>query len=188
MLRLRVVFSSLPRRLREFQADQNGVSAVEFAMLLPLMLTLYLGTVEVSQAVSLDRKVTLSARSVADLVARATNVKDAEMGDILSAAAAVTAPFPSSTLRIVVSSVYIDNNGAAKVDWSDASPPAAKHAQGDPVTLPAALVIKNSYLVWSEVQYAYTPTLGYVLTGTLNLTDQKYMRPRLSDRVTRSAT
>jgi len=31
----------------------------------------------------------------------------------------------------------------------------------------------------------YTPAIGYVVTGTLNLTDQMYMRPRLSDTVTR---
>ena len=51
----------MPARLRRFAADQSGVSAVEFAILLPLMLTMYLGGVEVSQAVSADRKTTLVA-------------------------------------------------------------------------------------------------------------------------------
>ena len=54
--------------------DERGVSAVEFAMLLPLMLTLYLGGVEVSQGVSIDRKVTLTARTVADLVAQVSSI------------------------------------------------------------------------------------------------------------------
>ena len=49
----------IPERLRRLASDQRGVSAVEFAMLLPLMLTLYLGGVEVSQGISIDRKVTL---------------------------------------------------------------------------------------------------------------------------------
>ena len=50
--------------------DERGVSAVEFAMLLPLMLTLYLGAVEISQGIGADRKVTLTARTVADLVSQ----------------------------------------------------------------------------------------------------------------------
>ena len=40
-------------------------------------------------------------------------------------------------------------------------------------------------LIWSEVAYNYKPTIGYVITGTLNLSDQIWMRPRLSETVTR---
>jgi hypothetical protein len=54
------------------------------------------------------------------------------------------------------------------------------------VTLPAALNVANSNVIWSEVRYDYVPTIGYVLTGTVNLFDQIYMRPRLADSVTRT--
>ena len=50
--------------------------------------------------------------------------------------------------------------------------------------MPTALKIANTQLIWSEVSYNYVPTIGYVITGPLNLTDQIYMRPRLSDSVT----
>ena len=56
------------------------------------------------------------------------------------------------------------------------------------MTLPGALLIANSSLVWGEVSYAYKPTIGYQVTGTVNLTDQLYMRPRLSDSITRPTT
>ena len=59
---------SIERRLRRLIGDERGVSAVEFALLLPLMLTLYLGAVEVSQGIGADRKVTLTARTIGDLV------------------------------------------------------------------------------------------------------------------------
>ena len=55
---------SIEQRIRRLIGDERGVSAVEFAMLLPLMLTLYLGAVEVSQGIGADRKVTLTARTV----------------------------------------------------------------------------------------------------------------------------
>ena len=51
------------------------------------------------------------------------------------------------------------------------------------MTLPTALKVANTSLIWSEVSYDYKPTIGYVITGTLTLSDQIYMRPRLSDTV-----
>ena len=57
-------------------------------------------------------------------------------------------------------------------------------SKGSSVTLPAALLVPSTSLIWSEVQYSYTPTVGYIVTGTLTLKDQIYMRPRLSDTVT----
>ena len=171
--------------LREFLSDKRGISAVEFAMLLPLMMTLYLGGVEVSQAVAVDRKVTLIARSLGDLVAQATTVTNADMTNILNASTAIIVPYADNKLKITVSSVVIDAQGVAKIGWSDTKNGTAR-AVGSTVTLPAALNTASTSLIWAETQYAYTPTIGYVITGTMNLKDQIYMRPRLSDTVTRT--
>ena len=170
------------RHLRRFARDKRGVSAVEFAMLLPLMVTLYLGGVEVSQGVSIDRKVTLVARSLSDLVAQSTSVNATDMTNILNAATAVVAPYTDTKLKVTVTSVSIDNAGIAKVAWSKTKNGTAR-AVNSTVTLPAALNIANTSLIWAEAEYAYTPTIGYVISGTLNLKDQIYMRPRLSDSV-----
>ena len=177
----------LPPRLRRsfarFKRDERGVSAVEFAMLLPLMITLYLGGAEISQAVSIDRKVALTARAVADLVAQGTSITNAEMTNILNAAKAVAAPYPEAPLKVVVSSIKIDANNKATVDWSRALN-TTQRPQNQTVTLPTGLSIPNTSIIWAEVSYGYTPAIGYVLTGTLNLPDQIYMRPRLQDTVT----
>ena len=37
------------------------------------------------------------------------------------------------------------------------------------------------------MQYTYKPVIGHVVTGTLTLKDQIYMRPRMSDCVTRES-
>lgn len=179
-----VLIARARRPVRRLLRDKRGISAVEFAMLLPLMVTLYLGGVEVSQAVAIDRKVTLIARSLGDLVAQATNISNSESSNILAATAAIIVPYSDSRLKITVSSVKIDGNGVAKVCWSDTKNGTAR-AIGSTVTLPSALNTANTSLIWAESQYAYTPTIGYVITGTMNLKDQIYMRPRLSDTVTR---
>ena len=177
-------FTDLSRRIASLRRDQSGVSAVEFAMLLPLMITLYLGAVEVSQGVAIDRKVTLTTRTVADLASQVSSINNAEMTNMLNASAAVIAPFNVGQLKVVVSAVAIDANGVATVTWSDTLN-GTKRAVGSTVSLPSALNVANSTLIWSEVNYNYVPTIGYVVTGPLLLSDQIYMRPRLSDTVTR---
>ena len=174
-------------RICRLASDERGVSAVEFALLLPLMLTLYLGSVEISQGIAADRKVTLTARTVADLVSQTTSINNAEMNNSLNASAAVMAPYPAGNLKVTVTSVKIDAQGKATVDWSDAFN-GTPRSKGSTVTVPTALNVPNSWLIWSEVQYAYTPTIGYVISGTLTLKDQIYMRPRLSDSINRVAS
>jgi Flp pilus assembly protein TadG len=174
------------QRLRGLAGDQRGVSAVEFAMLLPLMLTLYFGVVEVSQGIAAQRKVTMTARTVADLVSQASSVTDGYKNNTMDAAVAVMAPFPDSKLKVTVSSITIDANGAATVAWSDTKNGTVR-SKGSTVTLLPALAIPNTSLIWSEVEYDYTPTLGYVVSGTLTLKDKLYMRPRVGTCVTRQS-
>jgi Flp pilus assembly protein TadG len=173
-------------RLARLAGDERGVSAVEFALLLPLMLALYLGSVEISQGIGADRKVTLTARTVADLVSQVASISNSDMTNSLNAASAVMAPFPVGKLKVTVSSVAVDANGKATIAWSDTLN-GTKRAVGSTVTLPSALVVANSSLIWSEVQFAYTPTVGYIVSGTLTLKDQIYMRPRLSQKVERTS-
>ena len=168
--------------------DQRGVSAVEFAMLLPLMITLYLGVVEISQAVGIDRKVTLTTRTVADLASQGKTINNNDMKNLLDASAAVIAPYENAPLKVTVSRVDIDANGTGTVVWTDTRGGSAVHAPNDIVTVPAALKTANTAtsLIWGEVSYTYKPAIGYVVTGTLNLSDQIYMAPRLSNVVTRT--
>jgi Flp pilus assembly protein TadG len=177
----------LRQRFADLVQDRRGVSAVEFAMLLPLMITLYLGTVEISQGVSIDRKVTLTTRTVADLASQASSITDADMTNLLNASSSVISPYDVTKLKVTLSEVKIDANGQATIVWSDTYQ-GTKRAVGSVVTLPAALTVANTALIWSEVSYAYTPTIGYVVTGTLNLQDQIYMRPRVSDTVDRKTS
>jgi Flp pilus assembly protein TadG len=176
----RILASLVTRRLPEFTRDKRGVSAVEFAMLLPLMVTLYLGTVEVSQGISIDRKVTLTARTVADLVAQVASIDTAGLNAALGAATAVMAPYPDTNVKVTVSGVEIDANGNAKVKWSSTKNGTAR-AVGSSVTVPDALKIPSTFLVYGEASYGYTPTIGHLVTGSMNLSDQIFMRPRLSE-------
>lgn len=177
-------------RLRRFGRDEQGVSALEFALLLPLMITLYLGGVEISQAVSADRKTTLVAHTVGDLVAQATDVTTSGAADVLSAASAVAYPFPVTNLTVTVSSVCIDSTGnIATIAWSQASTNGTARAANAVVTslIPSGLMgtaNASTSLIWGEASYGYKPTIGWTITGTLTMNDKIFLRPRLSKSVT----
>jgi Flp pilus assembly protein TadG len=182
--RLADLLHAVRARVAAFRGDRRGVSAVEFAMVLPLLVTLYLGGVELSQGISIDRKVTLTARTVADLVAqkRTQDITKAELNDIMNAAKAVASPYPSDHLKVIVSSVQVDANNVARVAWSESFNTVAR-PKNQTVQLPATLVVANTSVIWAEVSYAYTPTIGYVMTGTVNLKEQLYMRPRIHEAI-----
>src|SRR5687767_11369341 len=93
------IFAGLTHRFGTLRRDQRGVSAVEFAMILPLMVTLYLGAVEVSQGVAINRKVTLTARTVADLASQASSIATGDMTNLLNASAAVISPYELGKLK-----------------------------------------------------------------------------------------
>jgi hypothetical protein len=106
------------------------------------------------------------------------------MTAILGASSAIIAPFPSGPLTIVLSEISTDATGKSTVTWSDTLN-GTKLAVGSSVTLPGTLATPSSSLIWGQVTYAYTPTLGYVITGTWTLMDQVYMSPRDSASITR---
>ena len=174
-----------PHRLRRFARDNRGVSAVEFALLLPLMIAMYLGGNEVSQAITASRKVTLVSRTVADLASQSATINNSSMTNILDASSAVLSPFTGSKLKVTVSQVKIDGSGNATIEWSDTRNGTA-HGTGEAVTLPTALKVNNTWLIWAEAEYSYEPTFGSSIKNTIALKDQMYMRPRLSNSVTRS--
>jgi Flp pilus assembly protein TadG len=165
------------RTIGRFAGDRRGVSAVEFALLAPLMISLYLGSVEVSDGVIADRKVTLTAAALANLSAQVATISTSDMTNILDASSAIIAPFSAANLKLTITCVSIDANKKATVKWSVTRNGSVHNGA---ITIPAALTVANSQLIFAEASYDYTPTIGYTITGTLTLADRMYMSPRIA--------
>lgn len=166
------------RRFICFGRDKRGVSAVEFALLAPLMIALYLGCVEISDGVAADRKVSLIAAALANLTAQVSEIKNqAAMDNILDASSAIIVPYSASKLKITVSCIKIDASKNVSVKWSVTRNGTA--LSGSP-TLPSALQVANTQLIFAQASYDYTPIVGYTITGTITLSDKMYMAPRIS--------
>jgi len=178
--------AGIVRCAERLRRDRRGVSAVEFAILLPVMVTLFLGSVEATQGIAANRKIELTAHTLADLATQYTDITDLDMANILAAGSAILAPYPTGGLQEVVSEIAINDQGVGTVVWSSTLGGAALTV-GTTVSVPSALAVPNSYLVLAQVKYSYNPTYGYVMTGAITLSDQSFMRPRESASIARTA-
>lgn len=172
-----------------FADDARGAAAVEFGLITPAILAIFFGTAELAQGVSIDRKLTITSRALSDLVAQSTTISDTDMTNIFSASSSIMTPYSATPLKAKVSAVNINAAGTtATVAWSSATPNETARAIGEVVTIPAALKVANSQIIWSEVSYGYTPAVAYYITGTLNITDAFFARPRQSSTICRPPT
>ena len=106
-------------RVRGLLDDRSGLAAVEFAMIFPMMVVMFFGVVELSSAISADRKATLVARTLSDLTSQMASVADADLTNFGQAAKAIMTPYPASPLVSSITEVYVDNvSGVARVQWS----------------------------------------------------------------------
>ena len=172
--------------LKRLRSDQSGVSAVEFALLLPLLIMIYFGLAETTQMLMADRRISQVAFSVGDLVSRTDQIDDAEMTDIFTVARVIMEPFPVSTVMgIRVTSIAVAPDGRASVVWSDASGTLGAHATGIPITIDGSRVNPGETVVLSEVQYLYRGLSSMVIADGMTLSAQFYLKPRKTDAVLR---
>lgn len=168
--------------LRASRRDETGISAVEFALIVPIMISMYVGAVEFSHALTIDRRVTAVASTAADLVAQAEEVTAADLTDIFEASTSILSPYAAGPISIVVSSVEADDKNKTTVDWSCALN-GSPHAEDSSYAVPTGLTQPFSSVIVAEVSYTYTPPVGELLTSGITLTDTFYLRPRRSLKV-----
>jgi Flp pilus assembly protein TadG len=176
--------------------DRSGVAAIEFAMIVPIMLVMFFGTVEVSSGVAADRKITLAARALSDLTSQfPASVADSDLQNIFAASSSILTPYSVTPTQPTISEVYVDASKVAKIQWSKAATIAlvsgapkatlqtSTRTKGDVVTtaIPPGLLISGTYLIWSEIDYRYVPAVGYIMAkaGVL-LHEATFTRPRQS--------
>ncbi|MDH2345369.1 pilus assembly protein [Bradyrhizobium sp. SSUT18] len=178
--------------VRDFVADKRALAATEFAVIVPLMLVMFFGTVEFSSAVAIDRKVTMIARTLSDLTSQSTTLADTDMQDTFTASISIIMPYDATLVNGTIVQIYIDASSVAKIQWSKSATiangatqatltaPPPSLAPGTTVTsmIPSTLLIPSTYLIFSQASYLYTPSVKFVLKSGITLSDVSYTRPR----------
>jgi Flp pilus assembly protein TadG len=171
---------------RRLAGASEGVAAVEFALILPVMLLVYLGTMEASALISMDRRVQTVAESLGDLVARANRqISTVEITNYFHAADGVMQPFTPTDLKQVVTSVYVKTDGTTEIKWSKPYNGGTAHTVGAAYALPSAItnISRNAYVIVSEASYSYRPLRGLVYKEAIPLYREAFYVPRFGEEI-----
>lgn len=166
--------------LSAWAEDQRGISAVEFALIAPLMVALYLGSAELGSALTTQRKVTQMATVMGDLVAQDDYLTEDEYEDIEFAALSALGTNAINPYTSRVSSVRLDDeDDGPYVDWNIAVNTSAYGADEVP-DIPTGLLTEGGSIIMVEISYDHNSLFNAFIDGTITLTDTAYLRPRRS--------
>lgn len=175
-----------PRRLlATLWRDRRGVSAVEFALIAPVLLLFYCGMAELTEAMIAQRRLSHLASSIGDVVARSTQLSDAQSADVFKVGEVLMAPFTTTDLHMCVASIVSDAKGKDTVEWSDLHGSADCPAAGAVVDIPASVLPANQSVIMSKASYDYESPIKLVSPKSITFKRTYYLRPRLSDKVMR---
>lgn len=175
-----------------FGRNERAAAAVEFALITPFLLSLYLGSMEASALFTVDKRINTVSATVGDLVAQwdpsdgnlTTTASTDTLPTYFTAAKGIMVPYATTGLKQVVSLIFVKSDGTTKVIWSKASGTGATaRTQGASfAALPSSTttnqVAQGGCIIASEVSYSYKPLLGAVFTTTLSLYHVNYFIPR----------
>ncbi len=181
--KIRYIVRTISDFWKAIKKDNRGVSAVEFALIAPVMIVILFGVIELSLMLTADRKVTRATSAIADLVAQDDIITASEMTDIFIASGAIMQPYDTTGLKMRVSSVVMAANGSVAVDWSQGKQMTPR-AAGSKVSVPSGLLQPNTSIIMAEVNYNYTSSLGTFLSAPILFKDTFYLRPRRTAKVT----
>lgn len=190
---------NLVTTLVKFKRDRRGVAAVEFALVLPAMLALYIGAMEASFLITMDRKVQSVAGTVGDLVARTDgSISSDQLRDYFQASSGVMTPLPASSVKQLVTLIEVLPSGKTNVVWSreylnGAMSVGTTHKANTSYTLPAEMtdIVQNGstkYVVASEAVASYKPFSGFVFDKAIPLYRENFYTPRSGKTITTDAT
>ncbi len=160
-------------RLSRFARDHHGSAAVEFALILPVVMLLYYGMAESTQALLANRRVSVIATAVGDLTAQATQLSKAQIDDIFNISTAALKPFPVTTLGIRIASIETNANGVPQIRWQQ-----QRGTFPGGVDLSTVEKTANIAIIRAETIYTYKTPFGQIFPNAFTFKKQMDMKPR----------
>lgn len=171
--------------LARFCRAESGLAAIEFAFLAPIMILLFLGVVESSNALSVSRKVTLAVNTLTDLASQETQLMAGGAEDLFTGVEQIIAQGDIDADIRLVSLVLDPDSGEVVVHWSRDNSGAQPYAPGAPFSglTDTALLDANSSLIVGEIRYEYIPPITKAVIGSVEFNRMATRWPRRSSKV-----
>ncbi|KQM36574.1 TadE/TadG family type IV pilus assembly protein [Sphingomonas sp. Leaf10] len=168
-------------------ADNRGTALIEFAIALPVLLLLFLGGYQLSDAITARRKVTIMTRAVGDMTSQYRALTTNELDGLMNGSTQILAPYATAPARLRVTQITIESSGDVfRIDWSrgrnaSALPTGRYYASA----LPAAYRQPNTVFLYTQSAYTYDTALsGYF--GSITFSEDLWLLPRRSSTITLS--
>lgn len=188
---MRRILTRLPLidKMRLLRSDVRGVGAVEFALITPLLLFLYITSFELTIGLSVSKRVTRTASTIADLVTQQSKVTTSDLQQMTSVANAVFTPYKPDNLKIKVTGVTLDASSNPTVAWSWAQDGSRPYANASSVNVPTDMRSASTFLVRAEVSVThqllmFMPGLMPSNLQTITLNREFYYRQRVGTSIT----
>jgi Flp pilus assembly protein TadG len=148
-----------------FARAEDGVAIVEFALIVPVLLLIYFGTVEITSVMRNVRKVDILSRTIGDTLSQRTMPTADEVNDVFQVGPIVLAPFDGTGLQMTVSAVGVvgdTETGPLQICSSVAAAGSPVRTAGAPAPVAVAdsLQPKGTRLLLVEISVPYKPVTG----------------------------
>lgn len=175
--------------LRAFWSDRRGVSAIEFALIAPVLVVMYCGLAETTQAMMAQRRLSNITSQIGDLVAQSAQTGPSKMTDIFNIGNLIMAPYPSGPLKMCVYSVISDATGKDTVDWVRTNPAGVGMANcpaKDAIVtnIDVGVLPASQSVIVARASYDYNSPIKLIMPTTMTFKRSYYLRPRRTDAVT----
>ncbi len=191
--RIFIYLNHIPDRIRSaatrLPQAHDGVAAVEFALLVPIFIFVYLMSFQLTVGFSISNNASRAASTISDIVTQQATTNKADLVDMYSLASAIMAPYSTAGLNIKVTGLTLDASGTATVAWSWQKDGTAPYQVASTQTVPTDLQQPNSFLVHAEVATNYNllffaPFMTSSTATTVNIKREFYFRQRIGTGVT----
>lgn len=146
--------------LRRFARARGGVSAIEFAMIAPILLLMFMASIELPRAIIIGRRISFAASTMADLIS-SRDVTD--LADVYAAARAVSSPYDVSRAGIVLTAggIYLDGLVPVAKACSSVAQNDQARAVGSTIgPAPPGTTTPGDRLVMAEMRMPYGAVFG----------------------------
>lgn len=165
-LKLLTIASMSKASLASFLRDRRGVAALEFALIAPVMLLLFLGIVEVTNGFDVNKKLARAGTMVGDLVTQQQSIAKEKVADIMEIATSVLLPYQRDLPKITVTSINVDKDGKATVGWSlrkQGQTISTPYTSNSAIGIDPNLQIPDSTFVRVEMSISYIPLIAWTM-------------------------
>ena len=169
------------KNIGQYWKNEDGVSALETAMLFPILFAMLMAIYDLGQGVVINQKTIAASQVIADLISRNEVVDVDLISDITNAGELALDPYPSAPFGYDIASVEFDEDGDPIILWRLTENMDENEAA---INSTVGLGAEGEGVVVVSVVYSYEPFFTDFVIDSFDMREVAFLRGRKSATVT----